>query len=386
MIREVRKMAKRGENIYKRKDKRWEGRYKKGYGPNHKIMYGYVYGKTYTEVKEKMKKIQQESPFLANCNFPFEQMCRLWLEKKRILIKTSTYSKYVSIVNQYLIPEFGKHKMTQITCREVNTFITKLASSEWKALSSKTIRDIYMVLHNILIFAKEEYQCPLPAGKITLPKKTDQELDILTEQEHQALSGYLLRHTDEYRNIGILLSLHLGIRIGEICSLQWSDIDFQSSTIFIRKTLQRIQNVESRADGKTKVIIDAPKSSKSIREIPIPDFLLPVLKKASQGLPKEAFLLTGKTDLFVEPRNLQYHFKKCREMLSIAPIKFHALRHTFASRCVENGCDIKTLSEILGHTNTNITLKYYVHISMDIKRKQINALFPSASCGELELS
>ena len=379
-------MAKRGENIYKRKDKRWEGRYKKGYGTNHKIMYGYVYGKTYTEVKEKMKKIQLESPFPADCNLPFEQMCHLWLEKKRILIKTSTYSKYTSIANQYLIPEFGGQKMSQITCREVNAFIAKLADSACKALSAKTIRDIYMVLHNILMFAKEEYQCPLPAGKITLPKKADQELDILTKQEQQTLSGYLLRHTDEYRNIGILLSLHLGIRIGEICSLQWSDIDFCSSTIFIRKTLQRIQNVEQQTGGKTRVIIDAPKSSKSIREIPIPDFLLPILRQASVGLPKEAFLLTGRTDLFVEPRNLQYHFKKCRDMLSIAPIKFHALRHTFASRCVENGCDIKTLSEILGHTNTNITLKYYVHISMDVKRKQINALFSSAPCAETELS
>ncbi|MGN1087293.1 MAG: site-specific integrase, partial [Porcipelethomonas sp.] len=170
--------------------------------------------------------------------------------------------------------------------------------------------------------------------------------------------------------LGIALSMSTGIRIGELCALQWNEIDLKKSILTVRKTMQRIQTYESHE--KTKIIIAEPKSLCSRREIPLPQFLCDTLRNFRRN--NNCFLLSGESERFVEPRALSYTFKKYVKECGLKNVNFHALRHTFATRCVESGFDIKTLSEILGHSSVKITLDRYVHSSMELKRKNMEKL------------
>lgn len=188
---------------------------------------------------------------------------------------------------------------------------------------------------------------------------------VLDKGEQEALLAILLHNTD-LRKFGVLLCLYTGIRIGEICALKWENVDLINGVISIRKTLQRIQCIEPCTGRKTKVIITDPKSNCSIRDIPLPTFLT---KMAQEYHSKpEAYVLTGCEEHYIEPRLLQYEFKKYIHACGLEGVNYHALRHTFATRCIDLGFDAKTLSEILGHTNVNITLNRYVHSSLDTKR------------------
>lgn len=173
------------------------------------------------------------------------------------------------------------------------------------------------------------------------------------------------------KNAGIMLSLFTGLRLGEVCALKWSNIDLENSILYITTTMQRVQNL-SIEGPKTKVYVSEPKSACSIREIPIPDMLLRLLANFSNN--GSCYFLTGSSEKFIEPRNLQYHFKTVLKKALIFDMNFHALRHTFATRCIEVGVDIKTLSEILGHANVNITLNRYVHPSLEEKRLNMEKL------------
>ena len=193
---------------------------------------------------------------------------------------------------------------------------------------------------------------------------------VLHLTEQKILCEYLSDHISE-RNIGILLCLFIGLRIGEICALKWEDISLTEKTIHVHHTIQRIQ-IEGNSNKKTKVIITTPKSKCSIRTIPIPDNIINILNKISPN--QCGFLLTGTEKKYVEPRTMQNHLKKVLESASLRSVNFHALRHTFATRCVEVGFDIKSLSEILGHANVNITMNRYVHPTMDLKRDNMQKL------------
>ncbi|MFR9000911.1 MAG: site-specific integrase [Anaerobutyricum soehngenii] len=194
-------------------------------------------------------------------------------------------------------------------------------------------------------------------------------LVILSERNQKILSSYLCLHLT-YRNLGILICMYTGIRLGEICALTWEDISLTEGSIYIDKTIQRVQKEHN--GKKTMLIIATPKTPSSIRTIPIPNQLLQIIK--SSELPQKGYLLTGSTEKYIEPRTYQYHFKKLLQRCKIPETNFHALRHTFATRCVELGFDIKTLSEILGHSSINITLNRYVHPSFDLKKQNMNKM------------
>ena len=178
--------------------------------------------------------------------------------------------------------------------------------------------------------------------------------------------------------MGILLCLYTGIRLGEVCALKWSDFDFQENFLKVRRTIQRIQNPEPEPP-KTKVIIDSPKSVKSIRDIPLPNNLSKDLRRYAQMSSGNGFFLTGSPYYYIEPRTYQSRYKMYLQKGRIPYRNFHALRHTFATKCIELGVDIKSLSEILGHSSVTITLNRYVHSSMDLKQQQINKLEQLAS-------
>lgn len=170
----------------------------------------------------------------------------------------------------------------------------------------------------------------------------------------------------------MLICLNTGLRIGEICALRYGNINEQKSCVCVRKTLQRIKNTTGNFDSKTFINIDVPKSKTSIRDIPIKSFLINIIKRFN-GCENE-FILTGNNNKYIEPRALENHFKKVLQTIRIKEVNFHALRHTFATNMIEAGCDPKTLSELLGHSDIQLTLKTYVHSSYELKQKSIEKL------------
>ena len=170
--------------------------------------------------------------------------------------------------------------------------------------------------------------------------------------------------------LGILISLYMGLRIGELCGLTWADIDIKNRVLYVRRTVQRICSCNS--DGKkTKIVISAPKSDTSFREIAIPEFLAEYLT-AFKG-DDDCYILSG-SEKIVEPHAYQYRYKKVLSESNSGDHTYHRLRHTFATNCIESGFDVKTLSEILGHSSADITLNRYVHSSMDRKSACMNLL------------
>lgn len=378
-------MSKKGENIYKRKDGRWEGRFIAGRMENGKIIYKSVYAKSYTEVKvllqnkrmefkEKQYKKELETTIKEKS---ITEFMKEWLESIRPKIKESSYIKYNSMINHYIIPNIGDKKLSQISYSMLEAFTNQLLLEGGycnSVLSSKTVNDTLTLLKSAFRYAANKYGIILcDFNQIPYQRKEGQ-IRVLNQKEHEQLTSYLYSHST-YRNLGILLALFTGIRVGELCALTWENIHLDSGSITICQTMQRVENMNFksyRTDMKTRVIVTSPKSSSSIREIPLPAFLIDILKETPHS--ERGFFLSDSEEIFIEPRNLQTHFKTVLKKAGIENANFHALRHTFATRCVELGFDIKSLSEVLGHANVNITLNKYVHPSMELKRNNMEKL------------
>ena len=377
-------MSKKGENIYKRKDGRWEGRYVRVYGENGKTKYGYIYAATYREAKQKLEEkkchgenLQVESA--PNCNTRYSEILDAWLCSLCISVKESTYARYFRLIETHIRPFLGKYPICKISTQLIEGFIRNQLDSgrlDGKGgLSPKTVTDILTIIKSSLEYARYngcDIICDL--RKLTI-RKNDKEMRVLTQTEQSALVNVLLTDTDRYK-FGVLLSLYTGIRIGELCALRWEDISLPDSRLKVRKTMQRIQNTSIIAATKTKVVITEPKSQCSMRDIPLPRFIVEIAERFADS--PNAFVLSGDKNKYVEPRTMQNHFKAYIKESRIEDANYHALRHTFATRCIEVGFDIKTLSEILGHANVNITLNRYVHSSFDLKCANMNKLSLSA--------
>lgn len=350
-------MSKRGENIYKRKDGRWEGRYLKD-----SKKYGYVYGRTYKEVKEKLNyarlntEKQKDKTKLA-------VLCDNWLIYKEQYIKESSFVKYKSILERHIKPYFNEIPVNKIDEHTIEAFAKNLTV---KGYSAQTVKITLSVLEGVFLYFKIDVSV-----KRLIPKKGQKEIHILSSNDRLKLEKYLLYGQDAYK-IGILLSLYTGIRIGELCALKWEDIDLNAGTVKINATLQRIQDFKGISGNKTRIVITEPKTPSAKRTIPLPVFLIKKLKAID---PKNgsAFMLTG-TERFTEPGALTYVFKKYLKESGVPDINFHALRHTFTTRCIENDFEPKALSEILGHSSVNTTLGIYNHPSLEYKRENINRL------------
>ncbi|MCL2516950.1 MAG: site-specific integrase [Oscillospiraceae bacterium] len=368
-------MAKHGENIYKRKDGRWEARVIKGYTENGKALYAYIYGRTYREAKEKIFNsltytIENVVSAKTTTAPNFESVLVLWLDRKRIGIKESSYVKYFNLMNNHIKPYLGKYPISSIDSAVLNSFIAE--KLKINGLSEKTMKDIMTVIKSVLRFAKEEGLITEIDFKINLPREKQKDMRVLTKDEQTLLEKYLCSEIDENK-LGVLVCLYTGLRVGEICALKWSDISLDENTLTVSRTMQRIQTLNTTYDTKTKVFVTDPKSDCSARVIPLPDFLIKKLKMFRPAY-ENAYLLTGKPERYIEPRTYQNRFKSYITGSGIKHANFHCCRHTFATRCVEVGFEIKSLSEILGHANVNITLNRYVHPSFDLKRSNMNKL------------
>lgn len=385
-------MARKGENIYRRKDGRWEGRYIADRAKDGRARYRSVYAKSYSQVKQKLQEakemVQKEHRIqnLPEAEKPFSEFLYRWLDYIRPRIKESSYVKYVNLIELHIDQEIGAVPLGRLNTEMIDEFInTMLTGKEgMEPLAAKTVTDILGVVRNVIRYINTRYQrldCDL--SQITI-KKEESRMRILSREEEEQLIRYLMEYPSPM-NCGIFLTLFTGLRIGELCALTWGDIHLREKEVYIQKTMQRIQNKQPTStrpsqkrmqdqekEKRTRIIITPPKSRKSIRHIPIPDGVAQILE-GYQRYGNE-YLLTGKTNNFVEPRTLQYHFKKILQKSRIQEANYHALRHTFATRCIELGFDIKSLSEILGHASVNITLNRYVHPSMEMKRDNMEKL------------
>lgn len=380
-IKEV-KMPRKGENIRKRKDGRWEARYMKGRDMDGKIRYGYLYGKSYKEVKDKKIKIISEYlSFLAYGNQPsvlleddrIRTVSVQWRNHIRYTIKVSTYSNYGEILDNHILPVLGDTPIRKFTNRILLNFVQRELE---KGMSYGSIHVIMGVLKNLLHYG-QELGC-FPAELLKFPRipAGGKEIRIMSKEDFRKLDAFLSEGLDPF-TFGILLCMYTGIRVGELCGLKWEDLDFSHRKIYIRRTVTRVKNLDvTFSEGKgvsprTRLNIGTPKTSTSIREIPLPDRLLSLgtaLKKNGS-----CFLLTG-TENCVEPRTVQRRYASLLKKCQIPHIKIHSLRHQFSCRWIEQGFDTKSLSEILGHTSVKTTLDLYVHIQAETKREYMNQL------------
>lgn len=368
-------MARTGENIYKRKDGRWEARYIYAYDAMGKSKYHSVYGISRQEVKQKRQLITSMLTLGIETNSTpamlYKDLANNWLKNTKLRVKESTYSRYYSQVQKHILPHLGKYQASKISTELIEQLIGRMLKSTEDGgfgLSPKTTEDILIIMKSILKFGK--YHANLDLDRIKI-KKEDKNPRVLTKEAKDRLSQYLY-HNPECAQAGILLSLYMGIRIGELCALRWKNIDLDEQTIHIEKTLQRIQiPSEECSESKTKVIITSPKSKKSIRNLYISTSLTAILRKL-KGHP-DSFFLSGSAQ-YMEPRTLHNHYKKCLKQCGVADCNFHLLRHTFATNYIESGYDVKSLSEILGHSNIKITLERYVHSSDELKRNNMEKM------------
>lgn len=375
-------MSRRGENIFKRKDGRWEGRYKKGADSNGKTLYGYVYARSYKDVKQKLEEAKAEIINPDNRKYHsnpciFKKASEQWIESICNSAKESTKVKYQNMLNNHILPVLGEYDVYAINSEILEEFAQHKSNAGRLdgsgGLSRSTVLTLLVIIHSVLNYAIDDGRIPnCRPNKIRL-KKNENSLRVLSDSRLCTLEKYLFTN-ESVKNAGILMCLYMGLRIGEICALRWECIFLDEGKIYIQYTMQRIQDfTDDTSAKKTKVIITKPKSESSIRDIPIPHFILDILKKYKSDNPKN-FFLTGKTNCFIEPRTYQNYYRRILEINQIPYINFHSLRHTFATRCVAAGVDAKSLSEILGHSKVNITFDRYVHATMEMKRKNIEKL------------
>lgn len=352
-------MPRRGENIYKRKDGRWEARYVKEITADGKKKYGSVYANSYKEVKAKQQLcIFQPTENHNLIRITVSELIAEWLSSMKNQVKPCTYQKYECVCRNHIISDLGTIAVRCISRFTIMSFTERLLE---KNLSAKTVNDILIVFGLALKYAQETYSITTP--KINYVKEHQKEMRVFSVREQQVITNYLLQQIDIHK-FGVLLALYTGMRIGELCALQWEDITDEH--IVINKTMMRIKNEQS----KTEVKIGSPKSESSNRIIPTPKCLLPMINQFRSN----GYVLSNDKLKYTEPRLMQIKFGQMIAECNIEKTNFHALRHTFATRCIEAGVDVKTLSEFLGHSDVKTTLNRYVHSSFELKQKSMEQL------------
>ncbi len=302
-----------------------------------------------------------------------------WLQIHKSRIKPQTYAKYQYIFELHIFPQFKDFQICELTEELINSYVyEKITSGKLDCsggLSPSIVRVIIYLIKQTLVYAQKQ-GCDVQDFFIKRPQTTPARHDVLRENEQRQLESVLLMEVDSYK-LGVLISLYLGLRIGEVCALRWENINLDSKTIRVDSTIQRIKNFEQSNAAKTTIEVVLPKSAAAVRDIPIPTFLHHLLikvKSTSNG--ENAYFLTGTDKRPLEPRTYTYHFKKYLRVAQIRETNYHTLRHTFATRCIANGFDVKSLSEILGHSSVTTTLNRYVHSSLERKRQQVELLKP----------
>lgn len=298
----------------------------------------------------------------------FAQIVELWKKDKQLYVKKSSFSAYVLLLENHLLPKFAE--VSSIEEEEVQQFVFQKLE---QGLSQKSIKDVLIVLKMVMKFGAKYKWIQYTPFNIQYPTvRENQSIEVLTRTHQKKVMNYIQEHFT-FRNLGVYICLCSGMRIGEICALTWEDIDTDNGIINIRKTIQRIYIIE---DGKrrTELLLDTPKTKNSIREVPMSRDLLRMLKPFKKIVNPLFYVLTNDAQP-TEPRTYRSYYKNLMKQLEIPEIKFHGLRHSFATRCIESKCDYKTVSVLLGHSNISTTLNLYVHPNLEQKKKAIDQMF-----------
>lgn len=295
------------------------------------------------------------------------EIVKSWREDKKQYVKKSSYAAYMLLIENHLLPVFGDR--LEIEESDVQTFVLRKLE---QGLSQKTIKDMLIVLKMILKFGAKNKWIEYNQFDIQYPTERDNpQLEVLSRTNQKKIMTYIQEHFT-FRNLGVYICLSSGMRIGEICALTWEDIDVNTGIVSVRRTIQRIYTVE---DGvrKTELVLDTPKTRNSIRDIPISRDLLRILKPIKKVVNNSFFVLTNDAKP-TEPRTYRSYYENFMKELDMPKLKFHGLRHSFATRCIESNCDYKTVSVLLGHSNISTTLNLYVHPNMEQKKKAIEQM------------
>ncbi|WP_294288861.1 site-specific integrase [uncultured Chryseobacterium sp.] len=296
------------------------------------------------------------------------EVTELWKTNKKQYVKKSSFSAYTLLIENHVLPTFGKAFHVEET--DVQDFVFRKLES---GLSHKTIKDILIVLKMILKFGAKNKWFEYTPFDIQFPTEREKHsLEVLTKSDQKKIMNHIQEHFT-FRNLGVYICLSAGMRIGEVCALTWEDVDTDRGVISVSRTIQRIYVIENGI-RKTELILDTPKTKNSIREIPISKDLLRLLKPFKKIVNPSFFVLTNDARP-TEPRTYRSYYKNLMKELHMPDLKFHGLRHSFATRCIESNCDYKTVSVLLGHSNISTTLNLYVHPNMEQKKKAIEQMF-----------
>ena len=307
-------------------------------------------------------------------------LTRQYLTAKRPFLKESSYAHYVELAENYIEPYVGNLKFEELDSDTAVKYVSQLKirgrTSGKGGLSDKTIRDVCSLLKSVYTLAAENGKCPsdIRFPRFTISKPSRMKSQVLTLEHQKQLEAYLMANMCP-ENLGIMLCLYTGMRIGEICALKWSDVDLDSCLINVDRTVLRIRNTQVRGNQlKTIIVTGTPKTDSSQRVIPLPKAIGKLLKTESKEQSADYYVATCSTKL-MEPRRYYEKYKQILRKCGITTnYTFHALRHTYATRCIENGIDPKVVSELLGHSSVTITLNRYVHPTMEMKKRCVERL------------
>ena len=297
-----------------------------------------------------------------------------WLEKfQKEHIKARTYNRYQGLIEMHIVPALGDRDISSLSRKEIQNFLInqkKDGNMRNKETLSATSTNMMLSLLNLAF----EYACDMeyikenPCVRIRRARADTKKVEAFSTDEQRAVEAEIAKSGDR-RLHGIILCLYTGLRLGELIALTWSDIDFKLGTLKVTKTAYRAQNEY----GIWNLCIDTPKTESSERLIPLPKYITDMLSQ-DRNVAKTPYIVENKKAERMSIRSYQYLFERLTEKAGVRKLNFHALRHTFATRALECGMDIKTLSELMGHKNASITLNRYAHSMMDTKIAAMNKL------------
>ena len=344
-------------SIYKRKDGRWEGRIYKGNGN-----YVSYYAHSRQDIEELLLHMSEKSVY-SECRHSFKELFTQWFDNISLNIKESTACNYKMKAKTHLIPYFKDINCSEVNEKDIYGFINIKREEN---LSDRYIADMIVMVKSVFKFGTKTYNYKNPFNGLKISFKKSEKVKVLDSEQYSALQKELASENSR-TSAAVSLAMATGLRIGELCALQWKDVDIKKRIITVSKTIQRIKSEDTV--NKTKIIITDSKTESSKRLIPVPECIVSIIEKLKSK--PECFILSG-TEKACEPRTLQYRFSKILSNAKLPSVHFHSLRHVFATRCLQSGMDVKTLSEILGHSRIETTLNLYVHSSFEQKIKALN--------------
>lgn len=362
-------MARHGENIYQRKDGRYEGRYVLGKKPNGQTRFGYVYGRKYVEVQRLL--LQKKAGHIPSSGLQpsvrLQDWAFFWLENEVLgSVKPSTFQVYRNQMEKHILPYFQNLTLPQLTPPMIYEFLKKL---EADGLSQTTVKSIFRLLSAALRFAVEEGQiAKSPCQKIKLRSQQRREQRVLTRGEQEKLQALCMEE------LPVMLCLYTGMRLGEVCALKWTDIDWEKKTVTVLRTVQRMKAENQSLERKTKLVLGVPKSKQSQRRLPLAGFLLEKLKAAFAQTTCPSGFLFGASKQAMEPRTIQRRFSRLVKKAGLTGVHFHTLRHTYVVSSIMAGDDVKTIQQNAGHYSSAFTLDRYAHVTATMQKESANRM------------